>query len=83
MYRWVLNISREGDIFRWAIRKNVFPERVAKHWNRLPREVIEAACFSYLKVVWTWRFGTRYGDAVGSVGFAVGLDDTKDLFQPK
>ena len=37
----------------------------------------------YLKVVWTWRFGTRYGDGVGSVGFAVGLDDLKDLFQPK
>lgn len=37
-----------ASIFKY-FRKHFFTERVVKHWNRLPEEVVDAPCLSVLK----------------------------------
>ena len=52
------SLKLDQERFRLDMRKNIFTARVVKHWNRLPREMVQSPALELLQ---------KYTDADGSV----------------
>ena len=56
LFSQVITIKTRGDVlklyhgrFRLDIKKNSFTESVVKHWNKLPRDVVESLSLEVFK----------------------------------
>jgi len=80
LYSQVTSDRTRGNSFKLCQgRENFFTEKVIKHCNRLPRDVVESPSLEVVKRC----LGTWFSGGFGSVRLMVGLDDLTGLFQHK
>ena len=56
-------LKLKEDKFRLEIRRKIFTQRVVRHWNRLPREAVDAPSLEVFKAGW----GLGQPDLVGGI----------------
>lgn len=81
---WDNSLKLYQGRFRLEIRNNFFTKRVIKHWNRLPRDLVELPSLEVFESVLmsTWHVGTCATGGLDSSGLTVRLNDLKGIFQP-
>lgn len=68
--------------FGLHVRNNFFTAGVVKHWNRLPRKVVESPSLEVFKKQVDVSLPDNSIVLFGGIKLKVGLDDFRDLFQP-